>query len=165
MKTDRTTQEHRQEGRGRKVFWILVLVGATVALLGFLRGPGREHLGSRHGHRQLSELSPERLQQQLDHTADRLDLTEQQVAELSRLLEGRLSALQALESDRHELVAEFAAALQSETLDPVRLQVLRGSALALAEQAVGQGVDLIGEAAQVLTPAQREELLRHWRQG
>jgi len=77
-----TIARHRAEGRGRKAFWILVLVATLIAFLVSVQGFGHDRGRPQHArHGFAAEVSPEEFSDRVDQLLDHLDATDTQLAE------------------------------------------------------------------------------------
>ena len=80
---------------------------------------------------------------------------------MSGILTGALDEAAKLRERHHENREAFAAALGGATVDRAALEEARRAELALAEEASQLLVKTLADAADVLTPAQRKELLEY----
>jgi Spy/CpxP family protein refolding chaperone len=90
-----------------------------------------------------------------------VDATDEQQQKVSAILTGALDDAAKLRDRHRENRAAFAAALGGDTVDRAALEEARKAELALAEEASQLLVKTLADAADVLTPAQRKELLEH----
>jgi Spy/CpxP family protein refolding chaperone len=165
MSKESKTQKHRERGRGRRAFWILVAVGLTVTLVAAARGSRRDQreYGHRTGARE--ELSLERIQELFAEDGrwlDRLGIGEEQRPRIAAVLEGSVPRLQAIAVERDELRQELVRAFAGPTTDVERIEELRWEAAEIVVRALDEGFDVAVELAEVLTPEQRRELIQHW---
>lgn len=175
MKTPLNTEEHtmsdeqttlgqlRQKGRGRKVFWAIMALGAALVLLGvtpgFSRHDEQRHSGSRHSLEALREaLSEDSIW--LRH----LDLSDEQRRKIGDILEDLGPSFDQFQSDKGELSNRFADLLLAESIDPSEVETTRAEARGIARRVVDETIDAAVAVAEVLTPEQRAELVAHWRQ-
>ena len=90
MNTKTKWQIRRERGRGRKLFWGIVLVFAIVSLMsvahGFGRERGRSHFGGGSTHGSTIE-NPVELREGLSRALDYLDVTDEQEAAVETLVE------------------------------------------------------------------------------
>ena len=78
-----TIARHRVQGRGRKVFWVLVLGAVLIAGVGLVKGFGHERAGSPHDRHFATAASPEQIADRVDRMLDHLDATEAQRARIT----------------------------------------------------------------------------------
>jgi Spy/CpxP family protein refolding chaperone len=88
-----------------------------------------------------------------------VDATDDQQQRVSAILTAALEEASKLKDRHHENREAFAAALAAPTVDRATLEETRKAELALAEEASQLLVKTLADAAEVLTPAQRKELL------
>lgn len=171
-RTSQTAQEHRDagrgRGRGRKAFWVAVALSALFAVVWLTptraqrpHGPGGFFHGQRGDAHSLATLGAE-----LREHAGLLayaGLTERQVARIADAFDQRIAVFAELESGRAAIEGRVADAVAAENLDPTELAVTLGEARELAERTLDESFDLIAAVASELTPAQRADLVRHWR--
>ena len=166
--TTQTAQQHREAGRGRKAFWVAIALGALVAVLWLT--PTRAQRphgggGSFHGH-QSTTHSLATLGSELREHASLLayaGLTAPQVERIASVIDQRSAVFAELESGRGTLERRLAEAVAAENLDLAKLAVALGEAKDLADRSLDESFDLIAAVAGELTPEQRADLVRHWR--
>lgn len=160
-----TIRQHRATGRGRTVFWG-VIAGAIVAAVLWTAPTvdGRQAHGQRNDRgrhaRSLTELAT-MLRQSTPWLAI-AGLDAAQAAQLADVLERHGPAFDALEAERAALTERVSTLLTAEPLDPIALDMAREEAERLAGRALDDGLQLLVETAELLTPEQRAELVRHW---
>jgi Spy/CpxP family protein refolding chaperone len=88
-----------------------------------------------------------------------VDATDDQQQRVSAILTAALEEASKLKDRHHENREALAAALAAPTVDRATLEETRKAELALAEEASQLLVKTLADAAEVLTPAQRKELL------
>ena len=154
----RGKQEHRERGRGRKAFWIVIggalLFGAVLATW----SPRHERFGAFRAHSAALEWNVEPL-------LDAIDATEEQRGGLQSVLERARSEARQITLAERELRAEVRAALGAGGLESAEVSRLRTSALRLSESAIDSVLEFTVEIWSALTPEQRAEVLRHWAAG
>lgn len=165
--TTQTAQGHRDAGRGRKAFWVAVALGALIVVVWLTptraQRPHRDGVFRGHGTttHSLATLGTE-LREHAGLLA-RAGLTEPQVARIADAFDQRSAVFAELESARGTIERQMADALGAEHLDPGALAVSLGEARDLANRTLDESFDLIAEVAGELTPEQRADLVRHWR--
>ena len=65
--------------------------------------------------------------------------------------------------EREALRADFVRALEADPVDPAELNRIREAGLGPADRAFDQGLDVVVKVSEVLTPEQRGQLARAWR--
>lgn len=137
----------------------LVAAGPLAAASGFHR------FGGRWGHHRMSpEAMHEHLQVGVKWALRDVDATEEQQAEVARIVGAALGDLHRLKEAHLANRDAFRAQLTAASLDRDALERIRKAELALAEDASRRLVDALADAAEVLTPEQRRALAeRHQR--
>lgn len=90
-----------------------------------------------------------------------VDASEEQQKRVADILAGGLQDVTKLKERHQENREAFAAGLAGATVDRAALEQARQAELALAEEASQVLVKTLADAAEVLTPAQRQALLEH----
>ena len=157
---------YRQRGRGRKTFWIALALGLAVIVIGARRGSDRYDRGSGYreaGHQGLAVRDIEQLVADNGKWLERAGLSDEQIEEITEVLERAAPELQALQAERVRLGRELASALASSADDLDHIDELRRQANELSARAIDQSFYVAVDLAEVLTPEQRGELAGHWR--
>lgn len=153
-RNDFGTETHRERGRGRKTFWIvvgaLVVVGSVYA---FWAAP---HAAPRRSSNYVASEWP------IASIANAIDLDEQQEEALRSVLERTRTAVEDLERGEGELRDQLLVVLGSDEIDPAAMASLRSSAVELSASAIDTVLDATAEIWPELTPEQRGAVLRHW---
>jgi Spy/CpxP family protein refolding chaperone len=152
-------QIRRERGHGRKLFWGIVLVITIVSLVWATNGFGRDH-ARRHG--AILENAGE-LHESLSYALDYIDVTDEQETAVRTLVDELSPELMALTEGKEAIRSRLIAALSVETVDPEDFEVARAEATALTVRTVELTMDATQRLAQILTPEQRAELVKHWR--
>ena len=165
MNTKTRWQIRRERGRGRKLFWGIVLVFAIVSLVsvahGFGRERGRSHFGGGSTHGATFE-NPAELREGLSRALHYLEVTDEQEAAVKTLVDELSPELVALADGKNAIRDRLVAALSAETVNPADFAAARVEGTAIAERAVELTIDATLRLAQILTPEQRAELVEHW---
>lgn len=152
------TEEHRERGRGRKAFWIIigsaVLIGIVVATW-----------IPRHGHFGAYKAQPAVAEWNVESLLDAVGVTEEQRGELQPALERARTEARQIVASKRELRAGVLAALEAPELDSTEVARLRASAIQLSGSAVDTVFESTVDVWSALTPEQRAEVLRHWKRG
>jgi Spy/CpxP family protein refolding chaperone len=150
----------RKRGNGRRLFWVLVLVGGATLVLRALPGFGQEHW-SRHDRRGHSVHDVRGLERRMERLLDDVEATEAQRADVKRILENASTERRALQTDGEQLHESLMHILAADSIDPSAVRALQGEAARLAGETIEQGVDVLVTVAEVLTPEQRQSILKH----
>jgi Spy/CpxP family protein refolding chaperone len=119
--------------------------------------------GPGHGMANLNEAEiAERMEDVAEIGLDSVDADDQQVARVNQVLRGLAPELVALRAEHRALGAELRKELAKDTIDRARVEELRKRALALFDKTSAKGSEALLAAADVLTPAQRNELTYKW---
>ncbi len=145
---------HRQEGRGRKAFWIVLGILFVVGALWMIDGGRRDS-----SYFFTNSIASERT---LNRALNVLDATAEQRATIEPALRGLQSDMVEMREEETRLRIEFFEALSSGTLRPEDVGRLQTAATGLSEVAIGRALEVTSEVWGVLTPEQRTELLNHW---
>jgi Spy/CpxP family protein refolding chaperone len=120
------------------------------------RGPG-------HGMANLSETEiADRMEDVAEMGLDSVDADDQQIARVNQVLRGFAPELVSLRAEHRALAKELRTELAKDTIDRARIEELRKRALALFDRTSTKGSEALVAAADVLTPAQRNELTYKW---
>lgn len=147
------TETHRERGRGRKAFWIIVSVFVVVG--GVYAFWAAHHAAPR---RLSNHVASE---WRLASIANAIDLDEQQEEAFRFVFERTRTAVEDLERGEGELRDELLVVLQSDEIDPAELARVRSSAVELSASAVDTFIDATAEIWPELTPEQRDDVMRH----
>ena len=127
---------------------------AGVAFTTFARGRG-------HGPMDPADLDKP-LDRMLKHLYVEIDATEEQKRALEPIVKQTAKDLLPMRERLHAARREGLELLTQERVDPAALEALRARQIGLADEASRRLTRAIGEAAEVLTPAQRRELTAHF---
>lgn len=157
LSTERTFPMHTPMQTLRQFFTrpsSIIILAFPLALA--CRGPG-------HRSASLTEAEvAEHLQDVAEFGLDYVDADDAQVARINQLLTGAAPDVVRLRTEQRALAAELRAELSKDTLDPARIEALRKRALELFDRASTKGSATLVAVAEVLTPAQRNELVYKW---
>jgi Spy/CpxP family protein refolding chaperone len=157
---------HRRGGARVLITTAVVTIG-VVWLAGLLgsRGPHRQHAAGRSTPRDhVLADGGEHLLRGASVVLDELGATPAQRTAIEAALEEQRARFGEWRRDRDALKAELRELLQAERFDPDAAAEVKAATLALAAESLGGTIDALFAAAEVLTPAQRRELLEHWRE-
>ena len=146
--------DHRQKGRGRKAFWVVLGVLFLVSLFWAIERPRRDSSRLFSG-----AIASER---SLDRVLDALDADAEQRGILAPVVRRFQSELAQIRADEFALRIEFSEALGSGTLRGEDMANFQSTAIGLSETAIVSAFQVVVDSWEVLTPEQRTEVLRHW---
>lgn len=158
--------EQRRKHRSRG-FWAFVVVGLLGAVLvgGALvstRAAGFwEHSRHRHGGHFMKdpEMAREHAEFATSFVLNRIDATDDQTERVQAIIGAGVEDLIALAHQHGENHEAWRAELAKPAIDRVALEELRKSGIELADIASTRLVETLADAAEVLTPEQRAELI------
>jgi Spy/CpxP family protein refolding chaperone len=117
--------------------------------------------GPRHANMTETEIA-EHMQDIAELGLDHVDADEQQIERVNGVLRGLAPTVVRLRTEHRALGAELRAELAKDKVDPARIEALRRRALDLFDRASQEGSKALVASAEVLTPAQRNELTYKW---
>lgn len=136
------------------------VLGGTVAVLGLgALGAMASPMGFRgHGFGQMGGFGIERALRSVD-------ASKEQREEIWTIVDAARSEIRPLVSDMHDRREQVATLLAAETLDRAAFETLRQETIASADAVSARGMAALLDAAEVLTPEQRAELLEARERG
>jgi Spy/CpxP family protein refolding chaperone len=138
---------------------LATLIGGVAAGVGFKAFA----YGRRYGHGPMDPADMEKhLDRMLKHLYVEIDATDEQKRRLEPIVKQAARDLLPLREELHAGRREAIELLTQERVDPAALEALRAKKIGLADEASRRVTRAIGEAAEVLTPAQRKELAAHF---
>jgi Spy/CpxP family protein refolding chaperone len=112
------------------------------------------------------DMSAESVQRRVEAGVERMlgsvDATSEQKAQVGEIAKAAAKDLLPLREQQRALREKAAALLKAEKVDRAAIEQVRTEALALGDNASKRFAQAIGDAAEVLTPAQRARLLDRW---
>jgi Spy/CpxP family protein refolding chaperone len=136
---------------------LATLIGGVVAATGF---KASAH-GRRHGPIDPAQLDGH-VERMLKHLYVEIDATDEQKQRLEPIAQQAAKDLLPLRDELHAGRRQAIELLTQERVDPAAIEALRARQLRLADDASRRLTRAIGEAAEVLTPAQRKDLAAHF---
>jgi Spy/CpxP family protein refolding chaperone len=115
-----------------------------------------------HGANMTEAEVAEHMQDVAEFGLDYVDADDAQIERVNQLLTAAAPDVVRLRGEQRALAAELRAELSKDTIDHARIEALRQRALALFDRASAKGSATLVAAAEVLTPAQRNELVYKW---
>lgn len=165
MSTDTDTNSPKscarngRRGGVRRWFGLGALMMAVAIPVFAFAGAGRFGPGC-HGHGEPKSAAEvrERMSFFEDRVYDRVDATPEQQETISAVLDEASTRMFAHKQRGSELREQMRAALLAETVDRARLEQLRLQGVAEMEAASRTALDVTGDIAETLTPAQRRQI-------
>ncbi len=149
-------QEHRERGRCRKAFWIIIGAALLIGVVFATWSPRQSQFSAFRAHSADVDWNLERV-------LDAIDASEEQRVGLQSTLERVRTKTQQLTLVERELRTGLLAALEANELDSAEVSRLRTRAVRLSEAAIDTVLESTVEIWSALTPAQRADVLRHWK--
>lgn len=153
---------------GRIALAALVTVGVAGAFAGSAIGGDWSSRAQGPGHHRMmfaASFDPaqmdERIGKMVDHLAIEIDATDEQKTQLKTIFVDAANDLMPLREkagDRGEAAAELIGLLTQPTVDRAAVETFRADKIALADEASRRVADALVDAAEVLTPEQREKV-------
>ena len=147
--------------------WLLGLIPA-VAVAGWFAP--RAFAGWGGGHRMCGGHGPHGFpdedglafaKKRAAYVLDELKATDQQKASINQILDDNMPTFSALQEEKGKIHNEMQAA--AETGDFSELEGIRKRGIDLADRATQQGLGVMKQVSDVLTPVQRQEVIKHFR--
>ncbi len=168
-----------EQGPRRRFFKraaIATLIGGIAAGIGFKAfGQGGGSCGWHRGGFMAGPLDPAQVDEHLDrmlkHLYVEIDATDEQKERLAPIVKQAVKDLLPLREKMQGARKQAVELLTRDAVDRAEIETLRAEHLQLAEQASRRIAQALGDAAEVLTAAQRKELAarmekhRGWRHG
>ncbi len=144
----------------------LVALGAVQAISQpFGGGFGPHGMGPRH-HMMGWGFDPARAAARIDYGTDiilgRVGANDEQKRKIADLIKANLKEIPALREQHQAARARVLELLKAEKFDKAELEKLRAQQIATAEQISKRLTQSVGEASDILSPKQRQELISLW---
>jgi periplasmic protein CpxP/Spy len=148
--------------KGRKLLWggLLALI-ASVTIFGAITHAAPEHFGpfgAMHG-----EFNPERaskhIKKAVDWVLEDADASNDQKAKVNDIMQAALQDLLPLHQQMADAHQQIAQLMSQATIDRAALEKIRVSQMALMDTASKRLTQAFEDAADVLTPEQRQKLI------
>jgi Spy/CpxP family protein refolding chaperone len=163
MAENRERETKRERGRGRKVFWIVVVAAGLLMMVHYSIGSMWHHHHGRHTVLSQTEMK-ERMGKKAERALKEVNATPEQRARVNEIIDGLVPDIVGFQKEREELKIRIAKALERGDIPPDALEQARVSSVTLAEKAINRSFEAIVAVSDVLTPDQRRELLKEWEQ-
>jgi len=147
--------------RRRLVRGGLLAIIASITIVGTLTyaAPGHfNHFAAMHGDFG-SESASRHIEKTVSWVLDDVDATKEQKAKVKDIFNHALTDLQPIHKEAESAHQQIAQLLSQDVIDRVTLEQIRASHIALLDTASKRLTLAIEDAADVLTPAQRQKLL------
>ena len=138
-----------------------LFIGTAAAALGGLAFKAHAHGGRWHHGGRGEPWSEARIDKMLQHFYIEIEATEQQKQKLGPIVKGLAKDLLPMRERLHAARRQGIELLTRDSVDRGALEALRAEQLRLAEQASRRVSQALGDAAEVLTPAQRKSIAEH----
>ncbi len=154
--------------------WFIGAVIVSVGLIGFGVGRVTGWRGSWMGHAQMQGYGPGSHmngmhrsfgfgpESFIDRALGQVNATPEQKQKVTQIAQNAFSELRPLREQRRAVQAQLATLLKAETIDRAALDKLRMEQITTAEAVTKRLGQAIAEAAEVLSPAQRQQLVERW---
>lgn len=141
------------------------LMGGLVAAVGAGAVAANAGGGWHHGGAHTMKGNPEDMANHVDdvlqHVYTQVNATDAQKAQLGPIVQQAATDLMQLHGELHTGHAQMMALLTQDTVDRTELEAARAAQLEVADEASRRIVQLLADAADVLTPVQRKALAEH----
>lgn len=149
------------------------LIGGAIAVIGLaalgavqaISQPFGGGFGPRH-HMMGWGFDPARAAERIDYGTDiilgRVGANDEQKRKIADLIKANLKDIPGLREQHQGARAKVLELLKAEKFDKAEMEKLRAQQLAAAEQISKRLVQSVGEASDILTPKQRQELISLW---
>lgn len=141
----------------------LLAIGAVVVLAGGFRiarasgfGPATLHHAYMGHH---GAMAHDFIEFRLTKALDKVNATDAQKQQIKAIVEAGFAKHQAATAEHEALCAQLKTALTGQTVDRAALEALRTAAIAKLDERSKEVAKSIGDIAEVLTPAQRAQLV------
>jgi Spy/CpxP family protein refolding chaperone len=161
MAENKERETKRERGRGRKVFWIVVVVAGLLTMVHYGLGSMRHHHHGRHTVHSPSDVKG-RMVRKAERALKEVNATLEQRARINEIIDGLVPDIVGFQKEREELKIRIVKALERGDTSPDAFEQARASSVTLAEKAINRSFEAIVAVSAVLTPDQRRELLKEW---
>jgi periplasmic protein CpxP/Spy len=126
---------------------------------GYGRGYGPAMHGGMMGHGSMFGFGPERM---FDFALSSVGATSEQKLKIVTIAQSAMQELRPLRDRRYTASLKLAILLKADTVDRAAIEKLRAEEFAAFEAGSKRAAQALSEAAEVLTPAQRQQLVERW---
>jgi protein CpxP len=162
--TPRTTTARTIDAAPRRRLFKRVAIAALIGGIAISAGAGAlaqstaGFAGWHHGGAMTAQDVSTHIDKFLQHVYIEIDATPAQQAQLDPIVKQAVADLMPLHSQFHDFHSQALALLTQDTVDRAAIENMRAEHLRAADQASRRIAQLIGDVADVLTPAQRKAL-------
>ncbi len=111
-------------------------------------------------------FDPAKFQQRIEKRVDKAlggtDATQDQKSKVSAILKAAFADMKPLHDQRVENRKAMEAALQAPTIDPAKIEQIRGLQMKVSDDSSKRFTKALTDAANVLSPAQRQAFFKVW---
>ena len=156
----------RPRGRGRLPFWIIVLIVGVWLLSSFVFGRSQGHWRhAKWSYAGLTSQDPHKeIKAGVQWALSKVNATAEQRTQVNAILEGLVPEIEKAQHERQALQAQLLKAVAADQIDRAELEEVQAKTFNLTEKAFNQSFDTLLKISKVLTPEQRKELVKSWRQ-
>ena len=151
---------HRQQGRAKRMFWVLMFTSLIILLVTMLSGCNFR--GGGHNSHNWSEGKPIS-SIKLNAILAYIDANDTQRQAIKKIVDQAKPHMGEFGARHRALHTRFVDLLSADTLDEEALAQLRQQSLALTDSMFDQSIAIMVEISKVITPEQRARLIDHWR--
>ena len=149
----------KSPGRKRRPRWILMTIaGALVLVVGGMTWSAVAHSGKSWDGDRFERF----VEWKIDDMLDEVDATDDQRTQVRAIATAAIADMGDFREFKREGRQALVEALTQETVDREALETLRQNKLETADRASQRLLTALADAAEVLTPAQRAELVEEW---
>jgi Spy/CpxP family protein refolding chaperone len=167
---DRSNRNDPASQPGRRSPWVRRLaIGALLVGLGTVSGfvaakaHGPVWMFHGMGHRGFDPaLAGKRVEHRVDRVLSHIDATQEQKDKVGGILKSAMTDIAGLGVHPLEAREKFAELLRADKVDPAAIETLRAEQVSKIDAASKRVAQAMTEAAAVLTPEQRRELIDRW---
>jgi Spy/CpxP family protein refolding chaperone len=161
MAENRERETKRERGRGRKVFWIVIVVASLLTVVHYSVGSMLHHHHGKHAEQSPSDVK-ERMVKKAERALQEVNATPEQRARVNEIIDGLVPDIVGFQKERGELKIRIVKTLEREDVPSEDLEQARALSVRLAEKAINRSFEAIVAVSAVLTPDQRRELMKAW---
>ena len=161
MTDHKSTEDNggKSPGRNRRPRWILATIaGALVLVVGGMTWSAVAHSGKSWDGDRFERF----VEWKIDDMLDEVDASDDQRERVRAIATAAIADMGEFREFKREGRQALVEALTQETVDREALETLRQNKLETADRASQRLLTALADAAEVLTPAQRAELVEEW---
>ena len=104
----------------------------------------------------------QRIEKRVDKALNGTDATQDQKSKVATILKAAFADMKPLHDQRVENRKAMEAALQAPTIDPAKIEQIRGLQMKVSDDSSKRFTKALTDAANVLSPAQRQAFFKVW---